>query len=46
MYAHANTEVEPEDHLLTRCHAYIDFRNELYNYANNINADFSNEWLW
>ncbi len=37
-----NTEVESEEHVLTRCHTYIDFRNELYNYANDINADFSN----
>ncbi len=36
------TEVESEEHVLTRYHAYIDFRNELYNYANDINADFSN----
>ncbi len=38
-----NTEVESEEHVLyTRCHVYIDFKNELYNYANDINADFSN----
>ncbi len=36
-----NTEVESDEHVLTRCHAYIDIRNELYNYANDINADFS-----
>ncbi len=25
-----NTKVESEAHVLTRCHAYIYFRNELY----------------
>ncbi len=36
------TGVQSEEHVLTRCDVYLYFRNELYNYANDINADFSN----
>ncbi len=35
-------EVESEEHVLTRSHTYINFGNELYNYTDNINVDFSN----
>ena len=36
-----NYEVETEEHVLTRCPAYIDYRNDLYTASNNVNDDFN-----
>ncbi len=42
-----NIEVESDEHVLTRCHTYMYFRDEIYNYAKAIDADFNNKkWLW
>ena len=36
-----NSEVESEEHVLTRCQAHTVFRNDLYNHACNINPNFN-----
>ncbi len=36
--------VKSQEQVLTICHAYTNIRNDLYNYANDMNVDF-NIWM-